>query len=235
MQVMTVEQALNYPTNPFDVTKVWRKEEFPEITVGELVLDRNPQVYFNDIEQAAFDPSRLVPGIEPSPDRMFHGRMFSYPDSQRYRLGVNFAQLEVNRPRFPVNNYDRDGVMRANPNGGGGPNYFPNSFHGPLVNASAKDSVFHVKGIVDRFDTVTDVEDNFRLARLLLYKDYTTNQRDRVARNLAGSLVHALPEVRERALVNLFYRVSQDFGDNVRKYLDEDVAREEVEPFHKDM
>ncbi|CAL8137584.1 unnamed protein product [Orchesella dallaii] len=170
---MTVEQALKYPVNPFDATKVWRPEEFPLIDVGEFVLNENPVDQFNDMEQLTFSPERMVPGIEPSPDRMLIGRMFSYPDAQRYRLGVNFAQIAVKRPIMPVKNYIRDGCMAENPNGGGGPHSFPNSFHGPGQNQSVAQSVFHVNGIVDRFDTVDDLDDNYRLARLYLYKDLT--------------------------------------------------------------
>lgn len=128
VQIMTAEQAANYPVNPFDATKVWRPEEFPLMRIGELVLNENPTDVFNDIEQAAFSPERMVPGIEPSPDRLLIGRMFSYPDAQRYRLGTNFAQLEVNRPKLDMKNYIRDGFMKDNPNGAGGPNYFPNRY-----------------------------------------------------------------------------------------------------------
>ncbi|ODM96066.1 Catalase [Orchesella cincta] len=215
IQVMTVEQALKYPVNPFDTTKVWRPEEFPLMTIGELVFNENPVNQFNDQEQIAFSPERLVPGIEPSNDRMLHARMFSYPDAQRYRLGVNFAQIAVNKPIIPVKNYIRDGFMAAIPNGGGSPNYFPNSFHGPTVNQTVKENVFHVQGIVDRIDPVDDVEDNFRLARLYLYKDLTAEQRRRVASNLGGSLAGAIKEIRERAVRNLFFRITPEFGKQV--------------------
>lgn len=227
IQVMTQEQALKYPVNPFDTTKLWRVEEFPLIPVGEFVLNKNPDNYFNDIEQIAFDPARLVPGIEPSPDRMLHGRIFSYTDAQRYRLGTNYAQLEINRPKFPVNNYIRDGLSRRNPNGGGEPNYFPNSFHGPSVNGSVMENIFHVKGIVDRIDTVNDVADNFNQARLYLYKDLTKNQRERVAQNLGGSLAKAIKEIRERAVRNLFYPITKEFGDMVWEQMQLSVAQQQ--------
>ncbi|ODN02755.1 Catalase [Orchesella cincta] len=216
IQVMTAEQALKYPVNPFDATKVWRQEEFPLIPVGEIVLNENPVNVFNDIEQAAFSPARMVPGIEPSPDRLLIGRMFAYGDAQRYRLGVNYAQLAVNRPIMQqVKNYVRDGFMRENPNGGGSPNYFPNSFHGPTPNQTATENVFHVNGVVDRIDTGDDVEDNFRLARLYLYKDLTVVQRRRVAQNLGNSLAKAIKEIREKAARELFFRITPEFGKQV--------------------
>ncbi|CAL8137570.1 unnamed protein product [Orchesella dallaii] len=228
IQVMTVEQALKYPVNPFDATKVWRPEEFPLIDVGEFILNENPVDQFNDMEQLAFSPERMVPGIEPSPDRMLIGRMFSYPDAQRYRLGINFAQIAVNRPIMPVKNYIRDGFMAENPNGGGGPNYFPNSFHGPGQNQSAAQSVFHVNGIVDRFDTVDDLDDNYRLARLYLYKDLTPEHRRRVARNLGGSLAGARRDIAERAIRNMFLRITPEFGKQVRDDMLEKIASNDI-------
>ncbi|CAL8072053.1 unnamed protein product [Orchesella dallaii] len=212
IQVMTAEQALKSHVSPFDPTKVWREEEFPSIPVGELVLNENPVNYFNDIEQAAFCPGNLVPGIEPSPDRLLIARMISYQDAQRYRLGVNFAQIAVNRPIMQVKNYNRDGFMRDNPNGGGGPNYFPNSFHGPTQNLSAGQNIFHVNGIVDRVDYQDDVEDNFRLARLYLYKDLNAAQRGRVVHSLGSSLALAAKEIREKAVRELFFRITPEFG-----------------------
>ena len=114
--------------NPFDVTKVWPHKDYPRITVGEIVLDRNPQNYFADVEQAAFAPSAVVPGLGFSPDRMLQGRLFAYADAQRYRLGVNYHQIPVNDPSKNVHHYHRDGATRIDGNGGSGHNYHPNSF-----------------------------------------------------------------------------------------------------------
>ena len=113
IQVMTLEQAEKMPYNPFDLTKVWYKGEFPLIEVGYFELNKNPENYYLDVEQAAFNPAHIVPGIGFSPDKMLQGRLFSYGDAQRYRLGVNHDQIPVNRPRNPYNSYHRDGQMRV--------------------------------------------------------------------------------------------------------------------------
>ena len=133
IQVMTFKEAEKFKFNPFDVTKIWSQKDFPLISVGRLTLDRNPNNYFAEVEQIAFAPSHLVPGIEPSPDKMLQGRLFSYPDSQRHRLGANFMQIPVNCPyRVSVRNFQRDGPMTVTDNQGGAPNYYPNSFSGPI-------------------------------------------------------------------------------------------------------
>src|ERR1700731_4763154 len=127
IQVMTEEQAGKHKHNPFDVTKVWPQADYPLIEVGELELNRWPENYFAEVEQAAFSPANIVPGIGFSPDRMLQGRLFSYGDTQRYRLGVNFNHIPVNAPKCPFQSYHRDGAMRTDGNLGGTPTYFPNS------------------------------------------------------------------------------------------------------------
>lgn len=128
IQVMTQEAARTNPFNPFDVTKVWPHADFPLIDVGTVELNENPKNYFAEIEQSAFAPAHIVSGIGYSPDKMLQGRLFAYPDAQRYRLGANYEQIPVNRCPYAVNNFERDGYMRVDGNGGGSPNYFPNSF-----------------------------------------------------------------------------------------------------------
>src|SRR5690606_31155888 len=127
VQIMPEADARTYRINPFDVTKVWPHADYPLIEIGVLELNRNPDNYFAEVEQAAFTPANIVPGIGFSPDRMLQGRLFSYGDTQRYRLGVNHHLIPVNAPRSPTYNpYHRDGAMRVDGNGGGGPNYQPN-------------------------------------------------------------------------------------------------------------
>ncbi|HEX4851008.1 MAG TPA: catalase, partial [Puia sp.] len=128
IQVMTAEQAANYRFNPFDLTKTWSQKEFPLIDVGVLELNENPRNYFAEVEQAAFAPAHVVDGISYSPDKMLQGRILSYPDAHRYRLGVNYEQIPVNKCPYAVNNYERDGYMRVDGNSGPNPNYYPNSF-----------------------------------------------------------------------------------------------------------
>lgn len=128
IQVMTEEQTKTFRWNPFDLTKVWSQKEYPLIEVGVLELNQNPDNYFAHVEQAAFAPAHVVDGISFSPDKMLQGRILSYPDAHRYRLGANFEQIPVNQCPYMVNNYHRDGQMRVDGNGGSTPNYFPNSF-----------------------------------------------------------------------------------------------------------
>ena len=117
-QIMTEEQARMHKENPFDITKVWSHKEYPLIEVGVIELNRNPENYFADVEQAAFNPAHIVPGIGLSPDKLLQGRLFSYGAAQRYRLGVNHDQIPVNRARCPIHSFHRDGAMRVDGNGG---------------------------------------------------------------------------------------------------------------------
>jgi catalase len=128
IQVMTTEQAKKHPFNPFDLTKTWSHKEYPLIDVGFFELNENPKNYFAEVEQAAFAPAHVIDGISYSPDKMLQGRILSYPDAHRHRLGPNYEQIPVNKCPYAVNNYERDGAMRVDGNGGGSPNYFPNSF-----------------------------------------------------------------------------------------------------------
>ncbi|GAA4323749.1 catalase [Mucilaginibacter gynuensis] len=128
VQIMDEEATASYPINPFDLTKVWPHADYPLIPVGEIELNRNPDNYFAEVEQAAFNPAHVVPGIGFSPDKMLQGRLFSYGDAQRYRLGVNHHQIPVNSPKCPYHAYHRDGAMRTDTNYGGAKSYEPNSF-----------------------------------------------------------------------------------------------------------
>ena len=139
IQVMTEAESRTYPINPFDLTKVWPHGDYPLIDVGVIELNKNPDNYFQDVEQAAFAPAHVVDGIGFSPDKMLQGRILSYPDAQRYRLGANYEQIPVNRCPFATNNYQRDGQMRVDGNGGSAPNYFPNSFDNIVVDESYKE------------------------------------------------------------------------------------------------
>ncbi|GFY73341.1 catalase [Trichonephila inaurata madagascariensis] len=144
------------------IYKVWPQKEFPLIEVGKLVLNRNPKNYFAEVEQIAFSVASLVPGIESSPDKMLQGRLFSYSDTQRYRLGTNFLQLPVNCPyRVRPRNYERDGEMTIQSQDGA-PNYYPNSFGGPVNDRTVRQPPYYVAGDVDRYNS--ENEDNFTQA-----------------------------------------------------------------------
>lgn len=219
IQVMTYEQAKNFKYNPFDLTKVWSHKEFPLIPVGKLVLDRNPNNYFAEVEQIAFSPAHLVPGIEPSPDKMLQGRLFSYTDTHRHRLGANYLQLPVNCPyRVNVKNYQRDGPMTFTDNQGGAPNYFPNSFSGPQESLYAKKlaHIEHVSGDVDRYSSGF-TEDNYSQVTEF-WRMLSQDERKRLVSNIAGHLCGAAQFIQERA-VNNFTKVHPDFGKQLNEAL----------------
>lgn len=212
IQVMTNEQATKSPFNPFDLTKVWPHSEYPLIPVGKLVLNRNPQNYFAEVEQIAFSPAHLVPGIEPSPDKMLLGRLFSYGDTHRHRLGANYLQLPVNCP-FRTSNYQRDGPQAIH-NQGGAPNYHPNSFGGPTSDADAKKltTVVSVGGDAKRYDSGD--QDNYSQATIFYRKTLTKEQQDRLVRNIVGNLIDAIDDIQLRAIKN-FSKVDASLGERI--------------------
>lgn len=161
IQVMTEEQARNMPYNPFDLTKVWYKKDFPLIEVGYFELNRNPENYFAEVEQSAFNPANVVPGIGFSPDKMLQGRLFSYGDAQRYRLGVNHHQIPVNAPRCPVNSYHRDGQMRVNSNAGSTIGYEPNSYGEWQEQPDTKEPPLALGGAADHWNFREDDDDHY--------------------------------------------------------------------------
>ena len=152
VQLMTEDEARKYHINPFDLTKVWYHKDFPLRDVGILELNRNPENFFAEIEQAAFNPANIVEGIGFSPDKMLQGRLFSYGDAQRYRLGVNNNLIPVNRPRCPFHSYHRDGQMRTDDNYGATVGYEPNSFGEWHDNPSLKEPPMKIEGEVYDYD-----------------------------------------------------------------------------------
>ncbi|KAL1117241.1 hypothetical protein AAG570_004567 [Ranatra chinensis] len=189
IQVMTFEQAEKFRWNPFDVTKIWPQNEFPLIPVGRLVLDKNPNNYFTDIEQAAYNPAHMIPGIEPSPDKMLQGRLFAYSDAHLHRTGVNSNQLPVNRPLRKLTNTHRDGLGCYGDNQNGSPNYFPNSFGSMYESRYGRVSSFGVSGDVKRYNTTDD--DNFSQPSGLWNIVLTGDERQRLVNNLVSSLKDA--------------------------------------------
>ncbi len=161
VQIMTEEEARQVPYHPFDLTKVWPKGDFPLVEVGVMELNRNPDNYFQDVEQAAFNPAHVVPGIGFSPDRMLQGRLFSYGDAQRYRLGVNHVQIPVNSPRCPTHSYHRDGQMRVDGNHGARLHYEPNSYGEWQQQSQFREPSLRLDGPADRWDFRADDDDYF--------------------------------------------------------------------------
>nr|XP_023014020.1 catalase [Leptinotarsa decemlineata] len=216
IQVMTPEQAAACKFNPFDLTKVWPHSQNPLIKVGKLVLNRNPENYFTEVEQIAFSPAHLVPGIDSSPDKMLQARLFAYGDTHRHRLGPNHLQLPVNCP-FKVRNYQRDGPMCLN-NQGSAPNYFPNSFGGPESAkwAQALNPPFTVSGEAYRYETGED--DNFAQARQFFQKTLKKDEQDRMIANIVANLSNASDFIQERQ-VKLFRQVDNTMGERIAQGL----------------
>ncbi len=214
VQIMTQGQAEAFRWNPFDLTKVWPHGAFPLIEVGQLELNRNPENYFAEVEQAAFKPSALVPGIGPSPDKMLQARLMSYADTHLHRLGTNHHQIPVNKPRCPVMNYTRDGALADGANYGGAPNYWPNTIAGTPKPAPAfADPAWALgEATVDRFDSTQDHDDFTQAGNL--YKLFDDGERDRLASRIAGGLGQARQEVQLRQICH-FSRADPDYGQRV--------------------
>jgi len=229
IQVMTFEEAENFRWNPFDLTKTWPQDEYPLIPVGKLVLNENPSNYFAEVEQIAFSPSHMVPGIEASPDKMLQGRLFSYPDTHRHRLGSNYLQIPVNCPfastRAPVTNYQRDGPQCVTDNNKGAPNYYPNSFNGPRDGLrsgvqAAKETKLHsfaLHGDVAKYNTADD--DNFTQVGTFWNQVLNAAERQRLAENIGNHLRNAQKFIQKRAISN-FAKADPEYGAMIQAVVD---------------
>jgi catalase len=204
VQVMPYEDGKTYRFNPFDVTKVWPHADYPLIKVGTHTLNLNPQNFFAEIEQAAFSPANLVPGIDASPDKMLMARIFSYPDAQRYRLGANYNQIPVNSPHAaPVNSYTQDGASRHAFNAPTTPVYAPNSFGGPVADpALAGEGGWESDGaLVRAAATLRSDDSDFGQAGTLYREVFDDEAKARFLETITGAVSGVTrPEVRERAI-----------------------------------
>jgi len=216
IQVMTDAQAKEYEYNPFDLTKVWSHKDYPMIDVGVLTLNENPKNYFNEIEQASFSPSNIVPGIGFSPDKMLQARIFSYPDAHRYRVGTHYESLPVNRPIVDVNTYHTAGSMNYEQKEVSNAYYEPNSFDGAVENPSLKEPNLDVFGAANRYDHNVD-NDNYTQVRDL-FNLMSTYQKEQLFNNIASSMEGVPSEIIERQL-NHFSKVSSEYSAGVRTAL----------------
>ena len=212
VQIMTEDRAENYHINPFDLTKVWPKKDYPLIEVGYFELNRNAENHFRDVEQAAFSPANIVPGIGFSPDKMLQGRLFSYGDTQRYRLGVNHAQIPVNAPRCPVHAYHRDGAMRVDGNGGGGIHYEPNSYGALREQPDFAEPPLKNRGAAARWNHRRD-KDYFSQPGNL-FRLMNAAQKQVLFENTARAIHGASPPVIDRHISNCI-QADPAYGDGV--------------------
>jgi catalase len=216
MQIMPLADAAGYRFHPFDVTKVWPHADYPPIEIGRLVLDRNPENYFAEVEQAAFEPANMVPGIGPSPDKMLLGRLFSYPDAHRYRIGTNYLQLPINRPRADVRSYNKDGAMRYR-HSGNQPVYAPNSYGGPTADPSFADAGWDAAGgEIGRYEYEQHAEDDdFVQARALWRDVLTPTLRDHLVDNIVAHAGHEVTDDVQSRVVQYWTKVDPELGGRV--------------------
>lgn len=228
IQVMTQDEAKNLSFNPFDLTKVWSHKDFPLIDVGQLELNEVPKNYFADVEQSAFAPAHVVDGIDYSPDKMLQGRLLSYPDAQRYRLGANYEQIPVNRCPFAVNNYQRNGAMRIDGNGEDSPNYYPNSFDEIVAEESYKQPAQKLDfNVADWFDRNGEGEDDhYSQPRDFFNKVLNDYDRHNLVSNIVGAMSgisgDKKDEIINRQLCH-FFRIDEKLGGAIAKGLGVDV------------
>jgi|EP01034_Spumella_vulgaris_P028634 catalase len=200
IQVMPEQEAASCPYNPFDLTKVWLHKDYPLIEVGVLELNRNPENHFAEVEQAAFNPANIVPGISFSPDKMLQGRLFSYGDAQRYRLGVNHAAIPVNAPKCPFHSYHRDGQMRVDGNMGGATPYQPNSYQEWVEQPDFREPPLALEGAADHWNHRTD--DDYYTQPRLLFQLMTPAQQTLLFENTARAILGASQQVIDRHVDN---------------------------------
>lgn len=198
VQIMPEMEAENYHLNPFDLTKVWPHKDYPCMDVGVLELNRNPENYFAEVEQASFSPSNIVPGISWSPDKMLQARIFSYADAHRYRVGTHYEMLPINKPLAPVNTYHMDGSMRLDAPGGPDAYYEPNSFNGPAQDESFREPPLKISGDADRYNHREGNDDYTQPGNL--FRLMSDDQKNQLFNNLAAAMDGVPADIVQRQL-----------------------------------
>ncbi|OGU35693.1 MAG: catalase [Ignavibacteria bacterium RIFOXYB2_FULL_35_12] len=202
VQIMPEKDAETYHLNPFDLTKVWPHKDYPLIEVGILELNRNAENYFAEIEQAAFEPSNIVPGISFSPDKMLQARIMSYADAHRYRIGVNYAALPANKPKSEVSTYHRDGQLRFDENFGGLPNYEPNSFGGPKEDPAFLEPPLKISGDANRYNHREGNDDYSQAGNL--FRLMNESQKQQLFNNVYAAINEVPERIKMRQLAHYF-------------------------------
>jgi catalase len=216
VQVMPEQDASKVPYHPFDLTKVWPHEDYPLIEVGVWELNKNPENYFADVEQSAFNPAQVVPGIGFSPDKMLQARLFSYGDAQRYRLGVNLHQIPVNRPRCPYHSYHRDGAMRVDGNHGGTLGYEPNSYGEWQEQPDFREPPLSLEGAADHWNH--RVDEDYYSQPGALFRLMDAKQKQALFENTARAM-QGVPEEIQRRHVEHCSKADPAYGEGVAKAL----------------
>jgi catalase len=217
VQVMPEEEAEDYRWNPFDLTKIWPHEDYPLIEAGVMELNRNPENYFAEVEQSAFSPANVVPGISFSPCKMLQARIFAYADAHRYRLGANYERLPINKPMSEVNTYQRDGHMRFDGNEGASVVYEPNSFDGPKADPAFKEPPLKINGDADWYEQKRGVKDDY-IQPGNLYKLMPKDEKQRLIENISSSLSQVSKGLQKKMVAH-FRKVNKDYGNRIAKRL----------------
>jgi catalase len=214
MQIMKESEAKNYKYDIFDVTKVWPHGDYPLVKIGRVILNKLPNNFFMESEQAAFNPASLIPGIEPTPDRLLQARLFTYRDAQLYRLGTpNYLFLSVNCPfKAQVANHERDGPFTVSTGTTGFPNYFPSSYGGPVPDKRYKIKPYEISGQVGRFPYMQP--NDFEQVNNFWTKVLNDVEKNNLVRNICGFLRRANKEIQIRQC-QLFFKVNEEFGRKV--------------------
>jgi catalase len=222
MQIMPFEEAAEYRFNPFDVTKVWPHADYPPITIGRMVLDRNPANHFAEVEQAGFSPSNLVPGIGLSPDKMLMGRIFSYHDTHLHRIGTNYEQLPINAPRSPVHSYGKDGAMTYH-HAGDQPVYAPNSYGGPRADPSKELPRWWAEaGEIGHYAYERHSDDDDFVQPRALYRDVMDDtDREHLVTNIVAHASDGVSEDVQRRVIDYWADVDPELGARVALGLDQ--------------
>ncbi len=215
-QIMPEKDAEHYGIHPFDLTKVWPHGDYPLMEVGVMEMNRNPENFFAEVEQAAFEPGNMPPGLAASPDKVLQARLLSYADAHRYRIGVNYATLPVNKPHCPVHTYHRDGHMRFDGNGGGCPVYDPNSFDGPVQDPTAKEPPLKISGDADRYDHRVGNEDYQQPGAL--FRLMEPDARERLIGNIVRAMQGVPRDIQERQVQHLS-KADLVYGEGVARGL----------------
>jgi catalase len=216
MQIMPFEEAADYRFNPFDLTKVWPHSDYPPITIGRMVLDRNPANHFAEVDQAGFAPARLVPGIGLSPDKMLMGRIFSYHDTHLHRIGPNYEQLPINAAQSPVHSYSKDGPMTYRHNGTQ-PVYAPNSRGGPKADPATELPTWWAEaGEIGRYAYEKHAEDDDTVQPRALYRDVMNDtDREHLATNIIGHASNDVSNDVQRRVIAYWTNVDANLGARV--------------------
>ena len=216
VQILPENEVDKLGFNPFDLTKVWPHSIVTLMDIGEMILNKNPQNYFNEVEQAAFSPSNIVPGIGFSPDKMLQGRIFSYPDAHRYRVGTNYHLLPINRAISEVNTYNVAGAMNFDEYKNKSAYYEPNSYDdSPKEDKNYLEPDLNLEAAAQRY---APLDNDFYTQPKALFDIMNDSQKEQLFNNIASSMEGVEQKIIDKALMH-FEKISKEYAEGVKKAL----------------